>query len=222
MSLLNVSHLKKVVEDHFPKWRLRKEGDALYIDGLSYKVRVPAREYLVGWTLGVKVSDGKVEIIKREGWNLPSYGKSSGVDSWSEENIHKALKRKPWGSALNVALEQLKKASEFDVKLPNGLISRWDAWDDKMVSWGELPKKGRKKKLGRTQISWKEFINEQEARHGKSEVKAFQKKLILTEDPHPVLLKKYDNEETKSYRKKKQDFLERNRAILKVDNDESV
>lgn len=222
MSVLTVSHFKKVIEEHFPKWRMRKEGDALFVDGLAYKIRVPAREYLVGWTLGIKVNNGQVEIIKREGWNLPSYGKSSGVDSWPEEKVHKALKRKAWGNSLDTALEKLKKASEFDVKMPNGLIARWDAWGDEVVGWGELPKKGRKKNLARTQLSWKDFLIEQEKRHGKLAIKNLQKKLILTEDPHPVFLKQYDTDETKAYRKKKKEFLQRNQSAAKVENDESV
>lgn len=222
MSVLDNNHLKKVINTHFPKWRLRKEGDALIIDGLAYKIRVPAREYLVGWTIAVKAVSGKVEVLKKEGWNLPAYGKSAGVDNWLPQNIHRALKRKAWSNILDKSIEQLKKAAEFDVMMPNGLMARWDAWDDTLVSWGELPKIGRMKKLARTELSWKDFLQEQEVRHGKGRVRELQKKLILTDDPHPTVLKKYDNDEIKAYRKKKQEFLERNRSTVKAEKDESA
>ena len=208
------AYLKEVIGKRFKRWKISALRDGGFnIESVAYRLRVPAREYAVGWGLDVSVSkDGDLLIQKEYGWNVPELFKNSGRQEWDVDNPPAQLKRKTWGPALIQAKEKLFQTSEFDVHLPNGLLARWSPWTDRVVGWGEVPKKSRENRLRREHMSWGDFLNEQAARHGESVRTHWQKKLLLLRDPHPTVIAKYDTPSTQAYREERQDRIRKARA----------
>jgi hypothetical protein len=208
------AHLKSVIERRFRRWKVSALRDGGFnIEAVAYRVRVPAREYAIGWGVDIGVNEtGELVIQKEYGWNSPALFKNEGRQDWAVENPPEQLKRKAWAPALKKAKERLLQTSEFDVQLPNGLLARWSPWTDTLVGWGEVPKKGRENRLKRDHLSWSDFLAEQVVRHGETIRPHWQKKLLLLRDPHPTVVAKYETEATKAYRTERQERIKQARA----------
>jgi hypothetical protein len=162
-----LKHLESTVKVRHPKWRVRKNENDLWLEGVDYTVSTPARKYSVGWACLIGLAgDGELRIKEDKIWVQPAYGKSDGVGWHSIETLPEKVKRASIDNAMGNALRELKKEAEFEIVLPNSFIARWDAFKNKITSWGELPKKLNERKLQRPKISWDEFLAEQSSRGG--------------------------------------------------------
>jgi hypothetical protein len=162
-----LKHLELIVKTRHPKWNVRKKENDLWLEGVDYTVATPARKYSVGWACLIGLAgDGELRIKEDRIWVQPAYGKTSGVGWHSIETLPKKVKRASIDNAMGNALRSLKKEAEFEIILPNSFIARWDAFKNKITSWGEIPKKINEKNLQRPKISWEDFLEEQSSRGG--------------------------------------------------------
>jgi hypothetical protein len=203
----------KTLNEHFPAWVVRDKGDCLSVEATVYRVRYPAREYKVGFGFEVSFYEEGPQITKRYGWNTPEYGQNQGAQYWAEESPPKQLKRKAWALALPKAVESLKRACELDVKLPNGLMARWCAWEESLVAWGEIPKKMRSDGLSRQEVPWDDFIATRLKEDGVDASKVWQKKLLLLRDPHPSVIVRFETPETATFRQQRREQIIKARAM---------
>lgn len=216
--VFQTKQLKQIIESRFKRWKVREDADRLIVEATAYKIRKPSREYEIGWRWEVSIVDGAPVTHSLLGWNTPKYASKIGTQNWEISNPPEQLKTKVWNTAWPKALESLHKKCEFDVKLPNGLIARWDPWTDKMMGWGEVPKVMRRERLNRVEMAWDVFLEEQLARHGNSKKIEWQKALLLLREPHPSSISRYETKESREYKELRRERIKQARAAVEAKN----
>lgn len=220
--VLTLRHVKESIENNF-EWAAQKTtGGTLHVEHVVHEVKTPAKTHKVGWSVVVGVDAAGIwSESKMVGWNRPSLTPGKGEDTWPLEEIPKKFKKRGFENACRKGIGELRAVVSFDVRLPNGLMARWNPLTDVMQTWGEIPKKLRELGLTKKELAWPQFIEEQKRRGGELAVKNWEQKLLLLREPHKTTSKKFDSEETLAYKAARRDAIKKHMDRLKAAQNEA-
>lgn len=209
-------HIKDSVHRNFRGWKIEQPNrDMLRVECNLCRVTYPSRSYLIGWGAEIELlGTEKFEVKKEYGWNAPKLFNNDGREEWSIDAIPKQLKRKSLLPGFAKAKGLLFSALEFDIRLPNGLMARWSPWNDRLIGWGEIPKKNRNSNIYRAEISWVEFLERQSLINNDKNIRtSLTQKMLLLRDPHKTVISKFETPKTSEFREKRRKSINKARKV---------